>query len=47
MRFQRIAEPVTGNAEPLGPADAMLDRHPETAERPVVRIRPAKVALLD
>ena len=36
MRFQRIAEPVAGDAEPLGPADLMLDADPKAAERPVV-----------
>ena len=33
---QRIAEPLAGDAEPLGPTDAVLDADPEAAERPVV-----------
>jgi len=33
---ERITEPVTEDAEPLGAADAMLDTDAEAAERPVV-----------
>ena len=36
MGSQRIAEALARDAEPLGSADAMLDAHPESAERPVV-----------
>ena len=36
MRSERIREALAGDAEPLGPSDAMLDADPEAAERPIV-----------